>query len=270
MPCSIRGRCDRDEPHGDDDVQRRKQWARFSGVVGLMLEMVKALSRPLRHRVAVLRGKDLHISRSVEVPVEFHGTEYGGFAVLRDSLGPSSVVWSCGIGEDASFDTSLIAKYGCTVHAFDPTPRSIAWARTNVTDSRFQFHPWAISDSDGMLRLYLPRETSWVSASLVAGDHTRDEHIDVPTRRLAALRHEFGVPDLLKMDIEGAEYDVLRDLLTGKDRFLPKQIAVEFHHFWPAFGLAKTRTALSLLDSAGYRIAWVSPAHHELLLVHTT
>jgi FkbM family methyltransferase len=233
-----------------------------------MLETVKVLSRPFRRKLAVLMGKDLHISRSLDLPVEFHGTEYGGFAILRDSLSSSSVVWSCGIGEDASFDTSVIAKYGCTVHGFDPTPRSIAWVRANVTDSRFQLHESAISDNDGTLRLYLPRETDWVSASLVSGDHTRGEHIDVPTRRLGAIRRELGVPDVLKMDIEGAEYNVLRDLLTGPAPFFPKQLALEFHHFWPEVGLAKTRDALATLNSAGYRIAWVSPTHHEVLLVH--
>jgi hypothetical protein len=97
-----------------------------------MLETIKALSRPARRRLAVLLGKDLHISRSLDLPVEFHGSEYGGFAILRNSLSSKSMVWSCGIGEDASFDASVIAQYGCTVHGFDPTPRSIAWVGANV------------------------------------------------------------------------------------------------------------------------------------------
>jgi FkbM family methyltransferase len=233
-----------------------------------MLESMKALTRPFRHKLAVLRGLDLDIAPTLDVPIEVHGNDYGGFALLRDSLSAGSTVWSCGIGEDASFDTSVIAKYGCTVHAFDPTPRSVAWVRAHVDDPRFQFQACAISDSDGTLRLYLPRDTSWVSASLVPGEHTRGEHIDVPTRRLASIRRDVGVPDVLKMDIEGAEYDVLRDLLSGPDAFFPKQLALEFHHFWPAFGLAKTTEALARLDAAGYRVAWVSPSHHEVLLVH--
>ena len=176
------------------------------------------------------------------------------------------MVWSCGIGEDASFDTSVIAKYGCTVHAFDPTPRSIAWVRANVDDARFQFHDSAISDRDGTLRLYLPRDAAWVSASLVPGEHTRGEHIDVPTRRLASIRRDFGVPDILKMDIEGAEYDVLRDLLSGPEAFFPKQLALEFHHFWPAFGLAQDEgragpaSRRRLPDSLGLAVASRSSA----------
>jgi FkbM family methyltransferase len=242
--------------------------AAHTGRGAQMLESFKALTRPFRHKLAVLRGRDLDIHPSLDVPIEVHGTDYGGFAILRDSLSADAVVWSCGIGEDASFDTSVIAKYGCTVHAFDPTPRSVAWVRANIDDARFQFHACAISDRDGTLRLHLPHDATWVSASLVAGAHTRGEHIDVPTRRLASIRRDYGVPDVLKMDIEGAEYEVLRGLLNGPEAFFPKQLALEFHHFWPAFGLASTQEALALLHAAGYRIAWVSPSHHEVLLVH--
>ena len=201
-----------------------------------LLEPLKAFSRPLRHRLAVLRGKDLHITRSLDVPVEFHGTEYRR---LRHSpRQPGLEPRSSGRAGSAKTPRSTPASSPSTAApCTGSTRRRGPWrVCANVADARFQFHPAAISGHDGMLRLYLPRDAAWVSASLVAGAHTRDEHIDVPTRRLAALRDELGVPDVLKMDIEGAEYDVLRDLLTGKDRFLPPQIAVEFHHFWPAFG----------------------------------
>jgi FkbM family methyltransferase len=154
------------------------------------------------------------------------------------------------------------------VHGFDPTPKAISFVHHNVRADRFHLHECAISVADGTLRLYLPRSTDAVSASLVAGKHTREDYIDVPARRLSSLRKEFGTPDFLKMDIEGAEYGVLVDLLTGKDPFFPAQLALEFHHYLPAFGLAATREAVKTLAAAGYRIGWVSPSHHELLFVH--
>jgi hypothetical protein len=51
------------------------------------------------------------------------GTEYGGYFWTRP-LETSSVVYSFGIGEDFSFEIGLAARYGVTVHMFDPTPRS--------------------------------------------------------------------------------------------------------------------------------------------------
>ena len=35
---------------------------------------------------------------------------------------------SGGVGEDASFDLGIIERFGCSVFAFDPTPRAIAFA----------------------------------------------------------------------------------------------------------------------------------------------
>jgi len=47
------------------------------------------------------------------------------------------------------------------------------------------------------------------------------------------LRH--ASIDLLKMDIEGAEYDVLADMIS--QRIPVKQLLVEFHHRWPQIGV---------------------------------
>jgi hypothetical protein len=63
-------------------------------------------------------------------------------------------------------------------------------------------------------------------------------------------------PDLIKMDIEGAEYAVLPDLLASG--LHPDQLLVEFHHRWQEVGAGRTREALGLLARHGYRIVHVS------------
>lgn len=205
----------------------------------------------------------------INVAVEFHGTEYGGFGILRDSLTAESIVVSCGIGEDASFDLALIRKYGCRIQAFDPTPKSIAWVANNIADPRFEMHPSAVAAADGMLRLFLPKATEHVSASLTAGSHTRSEFIDVPALSLRTIFRGCGRPDLLKMDIEGAEYSALASLFDGTPELWPRQMALEFHHFYPEIGLQRTRDAIAMIRSRGYQLAWVSPSHHELLFVRS-
>jgi hypothetical protein len=72
-------------------------------------------------------------------------------------------------------------------------------------------------------------------------------------------------PDVVKMDIEGAEYAVLPDLLGSG--FRPDQILVEFHHRWREVGARRTREALDLLARHGYRIADVSDTGMEYALL---
>jgi len=67
--------------------------------------------------------------------------------------------------------------------------------------------------------------------------------------------------DVLKMDIEGAEYEVLWDLLGCGIR--PRQILVEFHHRWPELGIERTRRAVRELNQAGYLIFNVSASGEE-------
>jgi Methyltransferase FkbM domain len=67
--------------------------------------------------------------------------------------------------------------------------------------------------------------------------------------------------DLLKMDIEGAEYAVIDDLVDSNIR--PAQILVEFHHRMPGIGPERTRHAVLQLRRAGFGLFAVSPSGEE-------
>ena len=56
--------------------------------------------------------------------------------------------------------------------------------------------------------------------------------------------------DVLKIDIEGFEYEVLQDCLAA--RIPIRQICVEFHDFFPDIAKAKTRIMIQAIESQGY------------------
>lgn len=214
-------------------------------------------------------GKELFLRREITPKTEFHGTAYGGWAIIANSLTKDSRIISVGIGEDASFDLSLIKKYGCTVHAYDPTPIAAQWVAQNIHDPRFVFHEFALSDADGTLGLYPPKEEGCDSASCVRGAHTFDTPIEVPARSLCSILRElkFDRVDVLKIDIEGTEYRVIHRALADGSLVRADQFLVEFHHLFPAFGLAASLQAIGALRAAGWKIAWVAPTQHEILFV---
>lgn len=194
---------------------------------------------------------------------EFHGTEYGGDTICPDGLAPSSIVYSLGVGEDISFDLSLIASFQLQVYAFDPTPRSIDWIGRQSLPPQFHFVAYGVADYDGTAEFFPPDNPEHVSHTIFERSSTAERSISVPVRRLSTLMAELEhrTLDLLKMDIEGAEYAVLDDLLQSSIR--PLQLVVEFHHDIHKLGWERTRTTLERLREAGYVMIYVSRSRHQ-------
>jgi FkbM family methyltransferase len=143
------------------------------------------------------------------------GTKYGGWVIPAGMLHEKSICYCAGCGEDISFDLGLIQAFGCDVYAFDPTPRSIKYVKENAGDvSEYHFYEWGLWDKEDTLKFYVPKNPEHVSHSLVNLQKTED-FISVKVKRLADIMKELGHQqvDLLKIDIEGAEYKVLQSIL---------------------------------------------------------
>ena len=82
--------------------------------------------------------------------------------------------------------------------------------------------------------------------------------VECPVMRVGSIMRMLGHDriDVLKMDIEGAEYDVLADILSANLHI--GQILVEFHHRFTSGGLKRTRDVTAVLRGRGYRLVWVS------------
>jgi FkbM family methyltransferase len=214
-----------------------------------------------------LIGRDLKIRPQLNIPLEHYGTDYGGWSVPAGTVGADSVVYSFGIGEDASWDLGLIAAKGCTVHGFDPTPKSLAWAKDHITESKMIIHPLALSHENGSIDLWLPANPEHVSASCRPSKNHSEVKLSVDAKTVTAIMEEFGHDhvDVLKMDIEGAEYPVIAGMIGDGSINRIGVLLIEFHHWMPAFSLQDTKEALKKLEGSGFVPAWVSPSGHEVL-----
>ena len=214
-----------------------------------------------------LVGRELRLRPEIDV----HSVKAGGWWFHPDVLCEDSIAWSLGVGEDVDFDLALIERFHLRVDAFDPTPSTVEWLAAREMPENFHFHPWAVTAGDGVLKMY-PRvrrdgSKSAVMYSILAGDASRDDAIIVPAFSLQSIQAELGQQrlDLLKMDIEGAEYDVLDSLLGSPVR--PLQLLVEFHHRFAGVGLGRTEEMVSRLRGCGYRIFAVSETGREVSFI---
>ncbi len=198
---------------------------------------------------------------------ERFGSDYGGYELITAGLNADSVVYSFGVGEDASFDLALIERFGLVVHAFDPTPKSIQWVKEKRLSDRFVLHEFGIADFDGTTSFNPPENPDHVSHTLLDRPATEDRAISVPVKRLSSIMKDLGHArvDVLKLDVEGAEYGVIEDMRRANVR--PGQILVEFHHRFAGVGMRKSATAISTLRRMGYRLFSVSANKEEFCFV---
>ncbi|MDJ0918507.1 MAG: FkbM family methyltransferase [Woeseiaceae bacterium] len=222
---------------------------------------------PIKLFLKRIAGKELWLKPEVSCSVRISD----GWKYSADGLGESAVVYSLGVGDCIDFDLDLIERHGVTVHTFDPTPYAHEWIGRQDLPGGLEFHPWAAAGEDGTLRLFRrvnqrgKRSVVMWTADDNAGD--TDDYIDAPAHTIATMMDKLGheTVDLLKIDVEGAEFDII-DGLKACDR-LPKQLLVEYHHRFPGIGKRRTAESIARLRELGYRIFAVAETGREVSFV---
>lgn len=211
-----------------------------------------------------LIGKEPWLKPDLSLPT----SAMGGWRLYPTSLDCTSVVYSLGVGDDIELESKLLGQCGMSIHAFDPTPSTIKWiADHSAVPPGLIFHPWAVTAHDGVMTLY-PRVSrrghkSATMYTLVAQSGAEESGIQVPAYTIGTIMARLGHTqiDLLKIDIEGAEYAVLENLLASAVR--PSQLLVEFHHRFAGIGARKTVEMVRRLRSCGYHLFAVSDNGRE-------
>lgn len=224
--------------------------------------------RKLKLILKQIAGKEPKLNIDIDLVVQ----RYPGWVVVPEIIRDNDVVYSVGICNDIDFERAVIKDHRVQVFAFDPTPYSVQWIEKQSLPSSFHFYPWAAAGKDGKLFLY-PRMTKHGKPSeFLYTFHNEDIHKDdgvcVDALTIESMAKKLGSEkiDILKLDIEGAEYEVFESLLSSTLR--PKQILVEFHHRFKGIGKEKTIKAVDSLHAQGYLIADISVSGREICFVH--
>jgi FkbM family methyltransferase len=220
----------------------------------------------LKFFIKIILNREVYYKTQIVCETQWYGNKNAGFFVIPGLLNKDSVVYSCGIGEDISFDKGLIKEFNCKVYGFDPTPKTIKFIEKEKMNQNFKFYPYGISDHDGFMQFFLPKnpfDISGTSFNRWGYDETKYGPIEVPVKKFSTIAKELGHRkiDVLKLDIEGSEYSVLDDIFNSTIEI--NQLLIEFHHRFKNVGVRKTKVAIKKIIENGFLIAAISEHKEE-------
>lgn len=211
----------------------------------------------------IIRKRDLPFFSTVSVRKKTYGNAGAEWTICTQQLGTAPLVYSFGIGKDISFDLAMIKNHQAQVTAFDPTPASIEWLKQQELPDKFEYYPYGLAGEDGRVRFFVPSKENHISHSVYQDIPESNDYIEVEMRTIETLLKmtQHSRIDILKMDIEGSEYDVIDHILRMKEP--PRQLLIEFHHRFASIGLRKTSKAVRRILGSGYRVSHISVTGEE-------
>ncbi len=192
----------------------------------------RGLRRPLARGVAKVGGLLLRLSRAIWRAPQDRRVEAwvrdGGDRTLRldYDLDENSIVFDLG-GYEGQWASDVFARYRCAVHVFEPVPEFAERIAARFTrNPRILLHRFALAAEHGAATITVDADRSSlhggagrpVPIALVRADDFLREH------RIVRV-------DLMKINIEGGEYDLLEHLIEAGLVPRIRDLQVQFHDF---------------------------------------
>lgn len=143
---------------------------------------------------------------------------------LNYDLNTNSTVFDLG-GYQGQWASDIYAKYGCTIHVFEPVQQFAADIQHRFErNAKIHVHNFGLADKNQVVEMHLASDGSSVYRS--HGDPVSVRLVDAVTFFESA-----GISriDLMKINIEGGEYDLLDRLIAAGYVSQIRNIQVQFH-----------------------------------------
>tara|TARA_R100000152_G_C6775767_1_gene204393 strand:+ start:210 stop:1526 length:1317 start_codon:yes stop_codon:yes gene_type:complete len=179
------------------------------------------------------------------------GTEYGGHSVDLNLIPEGSTVISAGVGEDISFDLELIKLKKCKIIAIDPTKKSKQYIEKHQPDNFTFINKALVSNhrSGQKIKMYVNKNPKHASDSQFSSHQAVSQKFyEADTITLNELFSKYKNISLVKLDIEGSEYEMIDDLIATN----VQQMNIEFHDFCTGYSSQDTESAIKKIISSGY------------------
>lgn len=118
------------------------------------------------------------------------------------------------------------------IMAFEPNPFAYKLLLENIRLNRLQgidTYNVALHDAETTLPFFIGTNVGSIVGSL--DNHGQQRSIPVKTARLSTYLHAVDSVDLIKMDVEGAEWNLVKDLSEAGLLTKAKRYIIEYHHY---------------------------------------
>jgi len=176
--------------------------------------------------------------------------------LMQDTLRPGSVMVD--VGANLGTFSLLAASLGATCHAFEASPDICSALRRNIALNKFtgiEVHQLALSDHSGEATFYIFQETGQRNAcgqsSFVRRGAGRE--IRVPVETLDSALSGLSRIDFIKIDVEGADFLVLRGARAILEKFHPVLVVEALEELAVKLG-GSVAQILEILWEHGYQV----------------
>lgn len=143
-------------------------------------------------------------------------------------LSQESIVFDVG-GYQGDFAAELNERFGCKVYIFEPVPEFYQRCVNRFIDNKkIVCFNYGLSSTDGWLDISLA-----ANASSFSSPHATGETQKVQIRSIVECIKELEINkiDLMKINIEGGEFDVLPEIIKSGEIKKIQFLQVQFHNF---------------------------------------
>jgi FkbM family methyltransferase len=156
------------------------------------------------------------------------------------------------IGANRGRTAEIFLNHAEKVISFEPNPGLVNYLKSRFPKPKLHVDNRAISHEKGTQEFKLANvdtistlSTDWVENSRFTGEYRWDNSIMVETLTLSDAIAEYGIPDYIKIDTEGYEYEIL----TNFHELLPDTL-IAFE--WAEEQKEKISLILKHLNNLGY------------------
>lgn len=155
---------------------------------------------------------------------------------------------------------------GGVVHGFEPEPRNLEHMRRNITanglSTRVHAHDVALSKEEGTAELFVRGQAGEGRHSLVSERGSTGAIPVTLTTMDAFCRAQDVLPTVVKIDVEGAEGEVLAGMAALLERHRPREMFMEIHNKGGEDKMPDGSLIDDWLGERGYERVWEKRRGH--------